>query len=92
MKSSASSSLLFILCLCFIVYVPVPALRSNLYETLCNEAKEDANSCLNLLKDYSNITSATNYLDLSRSILEVALGKSKQAEYQSNEGTSKSRY
>jgi len=81
MKSSPSSSLLFILCLCFIFYAPVPTLCGNLYETLCNEAKEDANRCLNLLKDYSNITSAANYLDLSRSILQVALDKSTQAEW-----------
>ncbi|KEH30241.1 putative pectinesterase inhibitor domain-containing protein [Medicago truncatula] len=83
MKSSASSSLLLIFCLCFIFYAPVPAL-CGMYETLCNEAKEDANSCLNLLKHYSKITSAANYLDLSRSILQVALDKSTQAEHYIN--------
>lgn len=76
-STTQSSTLLFILCLCLI---PLPTLCGNLYKTLCNEAKEDANNCLNLLKSNSRIISSTNYLDLSKYILEMAIDKATRAQ------------
>lgn len=79
MKSTTLLSVLFVVCLFLIFQAPLPALCSNLYESLCTEAKEDANSCLSLLKADSKITEAKNYLDLSKEILEMAIDKGTQA-------------
>jgi len=81
MKSTSfSPSSLFIIFFCFICYASVPALCGNLYEIVCNEARQDANACLNLLKTNSKITSATNYHDLSKSILNFAFNKGLEAQ------------
>jgi len=81
MKSTSfSPSSLFIICFCLIFYVSVPALCVSLYETVCYEARQDANACLNLLKTDSKITTATNYHDLSKSILNFAFNKGLEAQ------------
>jgi pectinesterase inhibitor-like protein len=80
MKSTTLSSLLVIICLSLIFFAPIPTLCSKLYETICSEAKEEANDCLNILKNNSKITSATNYLDISKSILEMAIVKATEAQ------------
>lgn len=75
MNSSTLSSLLFTLSLFLILHAPMPALCDNLYEIVCNEAKEDASSCLGLLNGDTKITLAKNYLDLCNSILGLAIDK-----------------
>jgi len=81
MKSTSfSPSSLFIIFFCFICYASVPALCGNLYEIVCNEARQDANACLNLLKTNLKITSATNYHDLSKSIVVFAFNQGLQAQ------------
>lgn len=75
MKSSTLSSSLFIIYLSLILYASLPALSLNLYESVCNEAGQDANTCMNALKTDSRIVAATNYLDLSKFILEMAFNK-----------------
>ncbi|CAK8532798.1 unnamed protein product [Lathyrus sativus] len=73
MKSTTlSSSSLFIIFLSLILYA-APALSESLYETLCASTSQDANVCLMLLKSDSRVTSATNYDDLSKYILELAV-------------------
>ncbi|CAK8532800.1 unnamed protein product [Lathyrus sativus] len=75
MKSSRLSSSLFIIYLSLMLYVALPALSLNLYEIVCNEAGQDANSCMNILKTDSRIVAAKNYHDLSKFILEMAFSK-----------------
>lgn len=74
MKSPTLSSF-FIICVSLIFYVSVPALSLNLYESVCNEAGQDASSCMSTLKGDSRIVAAQNYLDLSTFILEMAFNK-----------------
>ncbi|XP_058776403.1 uncharacterized protein LOC131650721 [Vicia villosa] len=52
------------------------ALSAPLYETACSLTVQDANICLTLLKSDSRIISATNYDDLSKYILELAVKES----------------
>lgn len=62
-----------ILFLCLIFYAAVPVLGLGLYEIVCNEAKLVTDDCLDALRNNSTITSATNYRDLSKYILEKGL-------------------
>ncbi|KAJ1438430.1 Pla a 1-like [Sesbania bispinosa] len=58
----------------------MPAFCYNLYEIVCNEAKEDANNCLQVLKADPRITSAKDYRDLSKFILYLAINKAIQGQ------------
>jgi hypothetical protein len=53
-----------------------------LFESLCNEANKAIyiKGCLDLLKNESKVISATNYLDLSKSIMDLALGLTTQGQ------------
>ncbi|XP_061345827.1 uncharacterized protein LOC133291567 [Gastrolobium bilobum] len=73
-------SLLFTLSLIFISFAPLPALGINLYENVCKDAGKDNARCLNLLKAYPQITSAKNYVELCRFILEMAIKKSTEGQ------------
>jgi len=75
MKSTTLSSLFFTFFLCIIFYAPLPAISGSLYVSLCNEYRptEQIPYCVSLLKADSRIPLATNYHDLSKYILELAL-------------------
>ncbi|KEH25916.1 plant invertase/pectin methylesterase inhibitor protein [Medicago truncatula] len=72
MKPTKLSSL-FIICLCLISYVVVPTLGLKLYEEVCNDARKYSQECLDLLKGDYKIVGATNYHDLSKYILDLAI-------------------
>ncbi|CAK8532797.1 unnamed protein product [Lathyrus sativus] len=71
--TTLSSSSFFFICLSLILFAVSPALSVPLYETLCKLTRQDANDCLILLKSDARITSATNYHDLSKFILDLAV-------------------
>ncbi|CAL5185401.1 unnamed protein product [Lathyrus oleraceus] len=74
MKSTTfSSSSFFIILLSLIFFAASPAISVPLFESLCKLTRQDANDCLILLKPDSRITSATNYHDLSKFILDLAV-------------------
>jgi pectinesterase inhibitor-like protein len=67
-----SPSSLFIICLCFFNVV-VPTLSLKLYEIVCKEARQDENICLHYMKADYKIVASTNYHDLSKNILNLAI-------------------
>ncbi|CAI8593845.1 unnamed protein product [Vicia faba] len=68
------STSVFMICLSLIFFAAAPALSATLYESVCYliTRQQDVNDCLILLNQDSRITSATNYHDLSKFILELA--------------------
>jgi len=76
MKPTKLSSL-FIICLCLISYAIVPTLGLKLYEEVCSEARKYSQECLDLLKGDYKIVGATNYHDLSKYILDLAIFEAK---------------
>ncbi|CAL5185402.1 unnamed protein product [Lathyrus oleraceus] len=77
MKSTILSSYFF---LSVIFFAVVPVLSEPLYVSLCASTSQDANVCLMLLKSDSRVTSATNYDELSKYILELAVKDSMLAQ------------
>ncbi|CAL0328172.1 unnamed protein product [Lupinus luteus] len=76
MNTSKVSFLLFIVSMILISHSLTAASGESLYEGVCRETKNP--DCIPLLKDDPQITSAKNYLDLSRFILDFAEKKARE--------------
>ncbi|CAL0302985.1 unnamed protein product [Lupinus luteus] len=75
MTSTKVSYLLFTLSMILISQAPTPALGDSLYEIICKDDLKETRDCLQLLKTDPQISSATNYFDLSIFIMDFALKK-----------------
>ncbi|KAK2366628.1 hypothetical protein P8452_55159 [Trifolium repens] len=68
-----------IIFLCLISYAIVPTLSLKLFEIVCSELLHDNGHCFEEFQANPNISSATNYQDLSKYILDMTLTESTRA-------------
>ncbi|CAJ2666330.1 plant invertase/pectin methylesterase inhibitor protein [Trifolium pratense] len=68
-----------IIFLCLISHAIVPTLSLKLYEIVCSELLHDNGHCFDELQADSRINSATNYQDLSKFILDMAITEATRA-------------
>ncbi|KAK7380520.1 hypothetical protein VNO78_33033 [Psophocarpus tetragonolobus] len=80
MNSSAFSLLLFTLSLILFSHAPMATLGISLYESLCEEAKQDKGRCLEILTSDPRIVGAKNNLELCKLVLELGLKKGTEAQ------------
>ncbi|RDX87185.1 hypothetical protein CR513_31380, partial [Mucuna pruriens] len=80
MNLSTLSHMLFILSLILISHAPWETLGASLFESLCEEARENKGRCLELVKADPNILGAKDYTKLSKFILKLSLQKGTDAQ------------
>ncbi|KAI5391007.1 hypothetical protein KIW84_076030 [Lathyrus oleraceus] len=75
MNPSRCLSLFLTISLIFNSHAIIPKSNSNLYKNVCKDAGKDNQRCLKLLSPNPKITSAKDYLTLSKLFLEMAIEK-----------------
>ncbi|XP_027362481.1 uncharacterized protein LOC113870081 [Abrus precatorius] len=83
MNPSAQLSFFFTVSLIFISALASPSASApgtELYQSVCKDAGENANRCLKFLGGYPKITGAKDYLSLCKSLLEVAIKRATEGQ------------
>ncbi|KAE9599476.1 putative pectinesterase inhibitor domain-containing protein [Lupinus albus] len=80
MNSSKVSFLFTLFMILIFSHSLIPASCQSLFESICKETLENEGACIQLMKSDPRIPSATNYVDLTNYILDMAIKKATEGQ------------